>query len=81
MPWQGASLLTIWPGRCQESSYREFSAESKEVNYHYLQVEDEGRKLKIIMNRLDLTSGNAMWTQPDSVTIVSPEAKAAVQGK
>ncbi|MFZ1132025.1 MAG: metallophosphoesterase, partial [Terriglobales bacterium] len=43
--------------------------QSKEVNYHYLQVEDDQGTLKITMNRLDLTSGKAMWTQPDSVTI------------
>jgi hypothetical protein len=50
------------------------------VNYHYLQVEDDGGQLKITMNRLDLTSGAAMWTQPDSATITAPAAKAAAQG-
>ncbi|MFZ0309464.1 MAG: metallophosphoesterase [Candidatus Sulfotelmatobacter sp.] len=54
--------------------------QSKEVNYHYLQVEDDGGQLKITMNRLDLTSGAAMWTQPDSATITAPAAKAAAQG-
>jgi Icc-related predicted phosphoesterase len=54
--------------------------QSKEVNYHYLQVEDDQGKMKIIMNRLDLTSGTAVWTQPDSVTISVPAAKAAAQG-
>jgi Icc-related predicted phosphoesterase len=55
--------------------------QSKEVNYHYLQMEDDQGKLKIIMNRLDLTSGTAVWTQPDSITISVPAAKAVSQGK
>ncbi len=55
--------------------------QSKEVNYHYVQVEDGEGKLKLTMNRLDLTSGKAVWTQPDSVTISLPTAKAAAQGK
>ncbi|MGA7892894.1 MAG: hypothetical protein WCA49_06705, partial [Candidatus Sulfotelmatobacter sp.] len=55
--------------------------QSKEVNYHYLQVEDDQGKLKITMNRLDLTSGTTVWTQPDSVTISVPTAKVAAQGK
>jgi Icc-related predicted phosphoesterase len=55
--------------------------QSKEVNYHYLQVEDDQGKLKTTMNRLDLTSGTAVWTQPDSVTISVPAAKAAAQGE
>ena len=32
------------------------------------------------MNRLDLSSGKAVWTQPDSLTITAPAAKAAAQG-
>jgi len=55
--------------------------QSKEVNYHYLQVEDDAGKLKITMNRLDLTSGTPVWTQPDSVTISVPASKAAAQGR
>jgi Icc-related predicted phosphoesterase len=55
--------------------------QSTEVNYHYLQVEDDTGKLKITMNRLDLTSGTAVWTQPDSVTISVPATKVAAQGK
>jgi Icc-related predicted phosphoesterase len=54
--------------------------QSKEVNYHYLQVEVDRGSLKITMHRLDLTSGTAVWTQPDSVTISAPTAKAAAQG-
>jgi len=55
--------------------------QSKEVNYHYLLVEVDRGSLKITMHRLDLTSGTAIWTQPDSVAISAPAAKAAAQGK
>jgi len=55
--------------------------QSKEVNYHYLLVEVSRANLKITMNRLDLTSGTAVWTQPDSVTISVPAAKTAAQGQ
>jgi len=51
--------------------------QSKEVNYHYLLVEVTPRELKVTMNRLDLTSGKAVWTQPDSVKIAAPVAAAA----
>ena len=45
--------------------------QSKEINYHYLMVE-VGHDLKITMHRLQLTNGNAVWTEPDSVTIAAP---------
>src|SRR5580698_10393191 len=48
--------------------------QSNEINYHYLLVEVDHRQLKTAMNRLDLTSGKAVWTQPDSVTIGLPVA-------
>ena len=51
--------------------------QSKEINYHYLLVEVSQRQLKITMNRLDLTSGKAVWTQPDAVTIGVPVAAQA----
>jgi predicted phosphodiesterase len=55
--------------------------QSKEVNYHYIMVEVDGGTLKATMHRLDLTSGKAVWTEPDSVTISVPSAKGATQGK
>jgi acid phosphatase type 7 len=55
--------------------------QSKEVNYHYLVVEVDHGSLKVTMHRLDLTSGTAVWTQPDSVAISVPAAKTAAQGK
>jgi len=55
--------------------------QSKEVNYHYIMVDVDRGNLKITMHRLDLTSGTAVWTEPDSVTIAVPAAKAAAQGK
>ena len=51
--------------------------QSKEINYHYLLVEVDHGQAKVIMNRIDLTSGKPVWTQPDSVTIAVPAAAAA----
>ena len=51
--------------------------QSKEVNYHYLMVEVDHQQLKITMNRLELSGGKAVWTQPDSVKIAVPAAAAA----
>ena len=51
--------------------------QSKQVNYHYLLVEVDQQQLKVTMNRLDLTSGKAVWTQPDSVKISMPMPGAA----
>lgn len=53
----------------------------KSVNYHYLLVEVDRGHLKITMHRLDLTSGAAVWTQPDSVAISALAATAATQGQ
>jgi len=55
--------------------------QSKEINYHYLQVEVDRGSLKITMHRLDMTSGKEVWTEPDSVTIAAPAAKAATAGE
>ena len=51
--------------------------QSKEINYHYLLVEVDRQQLKVTMNRLELTGGKAVWTQPDSVKIAVPAAAAA----
>jgi acid phosphatase type 7 len=51
--------------------------QSKEINYHYLLVEVDHQQLKVTMNRVDLTSGKAVWTQPDSVKIAAVPAVAA----
>jgi len=51
--------------------------QSKDVNYHYLMVEVDNHQAKVTMNRLDLTSGKPLWTQPDSVTLTVPAAAAA----
>jgi Icc-related predicted phosphoesterase len=55
--------------------------QSKEINYHYLLVEVDKQQLKITMNRLDLSSGKAVWTQPDKVSISAPLAAAASSGQ
>jgi hypothetical protein len=49
---------------------------SKGINYHYLLVEVDHQQLKVTMNRLELTHGKQVWTQPDSVTIAAPAAAA-----
>jgi len=54
--------------------------QSKEINYHYLLVEVSAHNLKITMNRLDLSSGKAVWTQPDSVSISALQALPARAG-
>lgn len=48
--------------------------QSKEVNYHYLLADVDRHQLKVTMNRLDLSTGKALWTQPDTVTIAVPAA-------
>jgi hypothetical protein len=55
--------------------------QSKKVSYLYLLAEVDQGKLKITMHRLDLTSGTPVWTQPDSVAISVPAAKAGAPGK
>jgi len=51
--------------------------QSKEINYHYLLVEVDRHHLKLTMNRLDLTSGKAVWTQPASFEITTVAAASA----
>jgi Icc-related predicted phosphoesterase len=51
--------------------------QSKTVNYHYLLVQVDQHQLTVTMNRIDLSTGKAVWTRPDVVTIMSPTATAA----
>lgn len=52
--------------------------QSKEINYHYIEVKVEPGKMVAVMNRLELKNGVASWSQPDRVSItVSVEQKAA----
>src|SRR5580700_9039322 len=54
--------------------------QSKDINYHYLLVEVDHGHLKATMNRLDLSTGKAIWTQPDSVEITAPTSAAVGSG-
>jgi Icc-related predicted phosphoesterase len=54
--------------------------QSKEINYHYLLVEVDHHHLKVTMNRLDLSSGKAVWTQPDSLEVTTAAAASAHAG-
>ena len=51
--------------------------QSKEINYHYLLLEVDRGHLKATMNRLDLSTGKPVWTQPDSLEITVPVAASA----
>lgn len=51
--------------------------QSKDINYHYLLGEVDGRTLKLTMNRLELKNRKAAWTEPDSLTVVAPAARSA----
>jgi acid phosphatase type 7 len=51
--------------------------QSKEINYHYLLVEVDRHHLKATMNRLDLSTGKPVWTQPDSIEITEAVPAAA----
>jgi acid phosphatase type 7 len=53
--------------------------QSKEINYHYLLVKVNHGQLGVTMNRLDLSSGKPVWTQPDSVMITMPVAAAVAK--
>jgi Icc-related predicted phosphoesterase len=48
--------------------------QSKEINYHYIDVLVKPGKMTATMNRLELKNGAPSWTQPDSVTITAPKA-------
>ncbi len=48
------------------------------VNYHYLLVEVDKGALTVTMNRITLEDdGKPKWTQPDTVRIAAPAARAA----
>jgi hypothetical protein len=49
--------------------------QSKEINYHYIDVLVQPGKMTATMNRLELKNGAPSWTQPDKVTIEAPKAK------
>ena len=49
----------------------------KNINYHYLLAEVSRSRLHITMNRLDMSSGKAQWTEPDQVSIAVPGAVSA----
>jgi acid phosphatase type 7 len=51
--------------------------QSNSINYHYLLAEVDRGKLKITMNRVELTSGKAEWSHPDSVNMTVAAAVAA----
>jgi len=43
------------------------SFQSKEINYHYLLVEVDHQQLRVTMNRVQMSDGKWIWTQPDLV--------------
>ena len=45
--------------------------QSREINYHYILLDVQDRRLKATMNRLEMKDGIVSWTQPDSVIIPS----------
>ncbi len=53
----------------------------KAVNYHYLLVEVDRGKMKITMERLELTDGKVNWSTPDAVEITALIAMPAKAGK
>jgi len=55
--------------------------QSSEVNYHYLTIDVDPQQLTITMNRLNLTTGKAVWTQPDLVKITAPATLVQAAGR
>jgi len=51
------------------------------VNYHYLNLTVDHHQLTITMNRLDLSTGKAAWTQPDTVKITASAATGQAAGR
>ena len=55
--------------------------QSKEINYHYLLCEVDRGTMTITMNRLDLSGGKEVWTQPDTTKIIVPAVMKAAPEK
>ena len=55
--------------------------QSKEINYHYIDVKVDLGKMVATMNRLELKNGAAAWTQPETVTVTAPTAAEASAAK
>jgi len=54
--------------------------QSKEINYHYIDVKVEGSRMVAVMNRLEFKNGHASWSQPETVNIaVQAGAKTATR--
>jgi hypothetical protein len=53
--------------------------QSQEINYHYILLEVQRGKLKATMRRVEIKEGVGKWTEPDSVTIVSPARTKALR--
>ncbi len=53
--------------------------QGKEANYHYLLVQVDRHQMNVTMNRVDLTTGKVVWTQPDKVNIAPAMATAAAR--
>lgn len=53
--------------------------QSTEINYHFIDVTVEPRKMVATMNRLELKDSGASWTQPDTVTITVQAPKEAIK--
>ena len=50
------------------------------VNYHYLVVTVDHQQLDITMNRLDLSTGKAVWSEADSVKFAANSTTAILGG-
>ena len=51
--------------------------QSKEINYHYIDVKVKRGRMVATMHRLEMKNGVASWSQPDTVTISAPTATTA----
>lgn len=51
--------------------------QSTEINYHYLEVQMSSAGMQVIMHRLLLQDGHAIWSEPDRVTFAPIGSQAA----